>query len=152
MELLNLIWFITFGWWQAIVCLILAALFAFTIIGIPIAKSLLQFAKLSAFPFGKEIIKENKIKTKNISNIKRIGSIIINIIWFPIGLIFASIYIIIGLVSCVTIVGIPFGIVFIRSSKFVIWPIGSKVVSKKEAYALALANEIESRRNSISVL
>jgi len=150
MELLNLIWFITFGWWQAIVCLILAVLFAFTIIGIPIAKSLLQFAKLSAFPFGKEIVIENK--PKNISNIKRVGCIVINIIWFPIGLIFASFYIIIGLLSCVTIVGIPFGIVFIRSSKFVIWPIGSKVVSKKEAYALALANEIESRRNSISVL
>ena len=140
MELLNLIWFITFGWWQAIVCLILAALFAFTIIGIPIAKSLLQFAKLSAFPFSKEIIKENKIKTKNISNIKRIGSIIINTIWLPVGLILSIIYIILGLLSCVTIVGIPFGIVFIRSSKFVIWPIGSKVVSKKEAYALAATN------------
>ncbi len=146
MGLFNIIWFIIFGWWQALVYLVLAAIFAITIVGIPISKSLLQFAKLSAFPFDKEVIKETELKgSSNVSAIRKIGGLIVNIIWFPIGLILAIVYILAGIASFITIIGIPAGIVYIRSAKFVILPIGAKVVSKKQAYAAAVANEIEKR-------
>ena len=55
-------------------------------------------------------------------------------------------YILLGIISFITIVGIPAGIVYVRSAKFVIWPIGAKCVSKKQAYAAAVANEIEKRQ------
>lgn len=146
MGLFNVIWFVFFGWWQAIVYLLLSALFAITIVGIPIAKSLLQFAKLSAFPFDKEVIKETELKgNDNVSSVRKIGGTIVNLIWFPIGLILSIIYIISGIASFITIIGIPAGVVYCRAAKFIIMPIGAKVVSKKQAYAVAVANEIEKR-------
>lgn len=102
--------------------------------------------KLSAFPFGKEVIHETELKgSENVSAVRKIGGLIVNIIWVPIGIILAGVYIISGLVSFITIVGIPAGIVYCRSAKFVVWPIGAKVVSKKQAYAAAVANELEKR-------
>ncbi len=147
MGLINFIWFLTFGWLTALIYLLLAAVFALTIIGIPIAKALLQFAKLNAFPFDKEIIKETELKgSKNVSGIRKFFGILVNLIWLPIGLALAVVYVILGVVNCLTIKGIPQGIVFCRTAKFVIWPIGAKVVSKKQAYAAAAANEIAKRR------
>ncbi len=147
MGLVNLIWFVVFGWWQAVVYLILSILFAITVVGIPIAKSLLQFAKLSAFPFGKEVIKETELKgSRNVSFIRKFFGTVVNLIWLPEGVILAIVYLLSGIASFVTIVGIPAGIVYVRAARFVVWPIGAKVVSKKQAYASAFANEIE-RRN-----
>ncbi len=147
MGLINFIWFLTFGWLTALIYLLLSAVFALTIIGIPIAKALLQFAKLNAFPFDKEIIKETELKgSKNVSGIRKFFGTLVNLIWLPIGLALAVVYVILGVVNCLTIKGIPQGIVFCRTAKFVIWPIGAKVVSKKQAYAAAAANEIAKRR------
>lgn len=79
-------------------------LFAITIIGFPIAKSLLQFAKLSAFPFGKEVIKEPELKgSDNVSVVRKVGGMILNIIWVPIGIVLAVIYLASGILSFISI-------------------------------------------------
>tara|TARA_B100000886_G_scaffold327817_1_gene275643 strand:- start:99 stop:539 length:441 start_codon:yes stop_codon:yes gene_type:complete len=146
MGLFNLIWFVFFGLINSIVYLVLSLIFAITIIGIPIAKSILQFAKLSAFPFGKEVIRETELKGKeNVSGFRKIGGIILNIIWFPLGLILSLLHLILGIVAFCTIIGIPIGIVYVRMSKFLLFPIGAKVVSKKQAIASAVANEVSKR-------
>ena len=146
MGLFNLIWFVFFGLINSIVYLVLSLIFAITIIGIPIAKSILQFAKLSAFPFGKEVIRETELKgKKNVSGFRKIGGIILNIIWFPLGLILSLLHLILGIVAFCTIIGIPIGIVYVRMSKFLLFPIGAKVVSKKQAIASAVANEVSKR-------
>ena len=142
----NCIWFFLFGWWQAIVYLLLSLIFAITIIGIPIAKSLFEFAKLCALPFDKEIITETELKgSNNVSIIRKIGGIIANMMWFPIGIVCALEYLIAALVCFITVIGIPAGIVYCKATKFIIFPIGAKVVSKKHAYASAVANELERR-------
>ena len=148
MGLFNLIWFLVFGLINSIVYLVLSLIFAITIIGIPIAKSMLQFAKLSAFPFGKEVIRETELKGKeNVSGFRKIGGIILNIIWFPLGLILSLLHLILGIVAFITIIGIPIGVVYVRMSKFLLFPIGAKVVSNKQAIASAVANEISKRQN-----
>ena len=148
MGLFNLIWFVFFGLINSIIYLALSLIFAITIIGIPIAKSMLQFAKLSAFPFGKEVIRETELKGKeNVSGFRKIGGIILNIIWFPLGLILSLLHLILGIVAFITIIGIPIGVVYVRMSKFLLFPIGAKVVSNKQAIASAVANEISKRQN-----
>lgn len=130
----NIIWFIFFGWWNCILNGLLGALFYITIIGIPIGKSLFQFAKLMAFPFGKVIIKETDIKGKeNVSAVRRVGGAIANIIWIPFGLIGFVAYVVTAIGCAITIIGIPAAIVWARAAKFIIWPIGAKVISKEEA-------------------
>jgi len=144
--LFNVIWFIFVGCWSALCYLLLSGLFAITIVGLPIAKSLLQFAKLTAFPYGKEIIRETELKgAENVSGARKIGGLIVNVIWFPIGLFLTCGYIFAALLCFITIIGIPVGVVFIRMGSFCLTPIGAKVVTKKQAYASAVANELERR-------
>ena len=146
MGLFNLIWFVFFGWINALLIIILSGIMAITIIGYPIAKSLFQFAKLSAFPFGKEVIRETELKGKgNVSSIRKIGGIIANIIWFPLGLFMTIVYFLLGIIMFFTIIGIPIGIVYVRMGKFILLPIGAKVVTKKQAFASAVVNEMEKR-------
>lgn len=148
MGLFNIVWFIFIGWWSSLAWLIIAIHFAITIIGIPIAKSCLEFAKLNAFPYGKEIIKETELKGESeVSSLRKIGGLVLNIIWFPIGVLASFSYLVFGLFSFVTVIGIPVGVVMIRMAKFVLFPIGAKVVTQKQAYASAVANEIAKRSN-----
>jgi len=149
MGLFNLVWFVFVGWWSAIVILLLSVIIAITVIGYPIAKSLFQFAKLSAFPFGKEVIRETELKGKsNISTTRKIVGVIANIIWFPLGLLLTLVFLVAGILAFLTIIGIPIGVVYVRMGKFILFPIGSKVVTKKQAFASATVNEMEKREKN----
>ncbi len=52
----NIVWLILAGWWLALGHLILAILFAVTIIGIPFAWAHLKLAGLALWPIGKMIV------------------------------------------------------------------------------------------------
>ncbi len=54
--IMNIIWIIIGGIWISLSHLLLALLFAITIIGLPFAGQHLKLAKLALFPFGKEIV------------------------------------------------------------------------------------------------
>jgi len=127
----NVVWFLLVGWWNALLFLILSGLFMITLVGIPIGKALYNFSILHAFPFGKEILRETELKgTANVSLIRRIFGTLLNILWLPLGLAFTIVYIVAGLAACLTIIGIPTGIVYMRMGKFLLFPIGAKVVAK----------------------
>lgn len=146
-SLFNVIWFIFGGEVLALVWLVLSGLCYITIIGAPIGRSCLEFAKLSAAPFGKEIIREKELSESSpFSGVKKAVNFILNLIWFFIGVFLSLAHLVVGLASCVTIVGIPAGIVHIRMGKFILFPVGARVVSKKKAYAIAAANEIKKRK------
>jgi len=142
----NVIWFVFGGALVALVWLVFAALFAVTIIGLPIARACLEFAKLSAFPFGKAIIRDTELKgADNVSGLSKVISLILNILWFPIGVTLALVYLAWGIVACCTIIGIPAGIVCVRTAKFVLFPVGARVVTQMQAQASATANMLEKR-------
>ena len=144
-SLFNIIWFILVGWFSALCMLILSGLFAITIVGIPIAKALLQLAKLNAVPFGKELVRETEANNQT-AKVSSLVNKILNIVWLPIGIILIVAYVILGLLASITIIGIPVGIVYIRMGKFLLAPVGLKVISKKKAYAVAVANELQKNK------
>jgi len=143
----NVLWFLLLqGPLWALVSLIFAGIFAITIIGLPIARACLEFAKLAFAPFGKAVVRDTELLgDKNVSGASKVISTILNIIWFPFGLVTAISYFLLGVSFCVTLIGIPFGIVYFRMGKFIFLPIGKRVVSKKQAFAAAAANEMEKR-------
>ncbi len=147
MGLFNVVWFLFFGWLSAFLVLILSGFMAITLIGFPIAKSLLQFAKLSAFPFGKEVIREKELKGKgSVSSVRKIRGIIANIIWFPLGLFLTIVYFLLGIIMILTIIGIPIGIVYVRMGKFILMPLGARVIfQKKQEFTSAVVNEMEKK-------
>lgn len=113
----NLLWFICggiiewFGW------VVAGLLWCITIIGIPIGKQCFKFAKLSAFPFGKEVVYGGGA-----------GSLLLNIIWLMVtGLPMAVTSVILGAIMYVTIIGIPFGKQFFKLAKLSLMPFGSSI-------------------------
>ena len=135
----NIIWFIFGGWWNFLFNGFLGILFSITIIGIPIGKALFQYAKLMVFPFGKVIIKETELKGKeNVAAVRRVGGVIANLIWLPVGIFMFIGNVLLAVASAITIIGIPVAIVLVRSAKFLIWPVGAKVITKDQAEMLRM--------------
>lgn len=59
-----------------------------------------------------------------------VGSVLANIVWFVLAGIWMVIgYILAGLLNCVTIIGIPFGIQSFKMAKLALWPFGSQIRS-----------------------
>ncbi len=114
----NLIWVIFGGFITALVWNVYGVLWCLTIIGIPLGKQCFKFAKLSFMPFNKEIVEKNTGAISFLSNL----------IWaittgFPMALENA----VIGLIFCVTIIGIPFGKQYFKLAKLSFAPFGFEV-------------------------
>jgi uncharacterized membrane protein YccF (DUF307 family) len=143
----NVIWFILGGLILGLGWFLIGLFFFITIIGIPIGKACFEFGKLSMFPFGKEVIRETELKgSSNVSGIKKLFHIVVNIIWFPIGITLTIVYFVYGILSFITIIGIPVGVVYVRMGQFLLFPIGARIVNKKQALASAVVNEMERRQ------
>ena len=113
----NLIWFIFGGFIMGLSWVITGVLWCITIVGIPVGMQCFKFAGLAFSPFGKEV---------------RYGggaiSFLLNILW----LIFGGIPLaleaaVFGLLFCVTIIGIPFGMQCFKISKLALMPFGTLV-------------------------
>ncbi|HZJ87451.1 MAG TPA: YccF domain-containing protein [Erysipelothrix sp.] len=114
----NLLWFIFGGLWQGLSWFIIGLLWSVTIIGLPIGLQCFKFSKFTLFPFGKQVI------------YGPLGfSTLINVLWlFFGGLPLAIAAITNGLVLCITIVGIPFGLQCFKFAKLALFPFGAKIV------------------------
>jgi uncharacterized membrane protein YccF (DUF307 family) len=61
---------------------------------------------------------------------------ILNIIWLVFsGLWLALLYVLAGVIMCITIIGIPFGIAALRMASMVLWPFGRTAIKRPEAGA-----------------
>ncbi|MCH5272679.1 MAG: hypothetical protein J1E35_03305 [Lachnospiraceae bacterium] len=138
----NILWFVLGGWWTALLWICLGILCCVTIVGIPIGKACFQYANLMAFPFGKVIVKETFIKGKeNVSGIRRFFGTLVNILWLPIGFVMFIGSVGTIIVCCISIIFIPVAVVVAKSSQFLLWPVGAKVITKEEYQAILIAQK-----------
>ena len=113
----NIIWFLTGGFISGLLWIIIGCLWCITIIGIPIGVQCFKFAGLSFFPFGKTVSYDDGL-----------GSIILNILWVIfIGIEMSLIHLVVGLIMCITIIGIPFGLQHFKIAKLALFPFGTAV-------------------------
>lgn len=76
-----------------------------------------KFASLSFFPFGKDVVYGGGA-----------GSFLLNIIWLLVsGLPLALEHLIIGILLCITIIGIPFGLQQFKLAKLALMPFGADI-------------------------
>lgn len=114
----NLIWFIFGGVFSGLSWVLAGCLWCITIVGIPIGLQCFKFASLSFFPFGKEVEYGGGI-----------GSMLVNIIWLLIsGIWLALEHVAFGLVFCITIIGIPFGLQHFKLAQLALMPFGSRII------------------------
>lgn len=129
----NAIWFVFGGAILALIWLIGAALFAISIIGLPVARASLEIAKMSAFPFGKDVVHVRELDAKGLSTATAVtGTIgfLANIVWaLTFGWVLFLGHIIAGVLNCITIIGIPFGLQSFKLAGISLWPVGRRVVS-----------------------
>lgn len=114
----NIIWVLFGGVILAVAWLICALLCFCTIIGIPVGIQCLKFASFVLWPFGRSI----QISSSG-------GHFILNIIWiFFFGWELAILSLVIGLIWCITIIGIPFGIQSIKFAQLAFLPFGAEII------------------------
>ena len=117
----NILWLIMGGLVVSLYYALMGVLFCITVIGIPFGLQLIKMAGLALWPFGRDVHSD--------SNDGGCLSIIMNVIWIIFGGIeIAMLHIGFGIVCCLSIVGIPFGMQHFKMAILAFVPFG-KVIS-----------------------
>ena len=113
----NLLWLCLGGWSLGLSWLLAGVLWCITIVGIPIGLQCFKFAGLALFPCGKEVVYGGGAV-----------SFLCNLVWLIVsGLPLALVSVGTGLLYCITIVGIPFGIQCFKLAQLALMPFGARV-------------------------
>jgi uncharacterized membrane protein YccF (DUF307 family) len=151
----NVIWFVFGGAIIALFWLLGAVIFAISIVGLPLTRAAWEMAKLSAFPFGKDVIHVRELDGKGVSGKTAVtGTIgfIVNVIWaLTFGVVLFFLYLIAGVINLLTIIGIPFALQSFKLAGISFWPVGRRVVSVELARAARESNaqdQLSRYRNS----
>jgi uncharacterized membrane protein YccF (DUF307 family) len=116
----NLIWLIFGGLATSIEYLISSLLLMITIIGIPFGFQTMKLALLALWPFGREV-------TDN-DNSGGCLYILMNILWIIFGGFWISLtHLVFGLLLCITIIGIPWGIQHFKMVGLALAPFGKNI-------------------------
>lgn len=116
----NLIWLIFGGFMIALEYLVASIILMITIVGIPFEVQTLKLASLALWPFGREAV----------PGYRATGCLytLMNIIWiFTGGILIALSHLFWGLVLCLTIIGIPFGMQHFKMASVALTPFGRDV-------------------------
>ena len=113
----NVLWFICGGFLSGLSWCLAGCLWCITIVGIPVGLQCFKIASLSFFPFGKEVVCGGGA-----------GSFLLNLIWLIVsGLVLALEHALWGVLLCVTVIGIPFGLQQFKLAKLALMPFGAEV-------------------------
>lgn len=114
----NILWIIFGGLILSIFWAVVGIILCITIVGIPFGTQCFKFANLMLFPFGREVVYGGSTV-----------SLLLNILWIVVfGLNLALWSLAIGILWCLTIVGIPIGLQSIKFAKLSLMPFGANIV------------------------
>ena len=126
--ILNVVWLVLSGFWLAIGYALAGILMCILIITIPFGIASFRLAAYVLWPFGRTVVRRRDAGT---------ASTIGNVIWFILaGLWLAIGHITSGIVLCLTIIGIPFGIANFKLAVVAVAPLGKDIVSTSNPRAL----------------
>lgn len=118
--LLNIIWVIFGGFMIAVEYVFASVAMMITIIGIPFGLQSLKLAMLALWPFGTRIVDDGWPS----------GCLagLMNVIWWIAGgFAIALTHLAWGLIFCITIIGIPFGMQHFKLMRLALFPFGNNV-------------------------
>lgn len=116
----NILWLILGGILIAIYYWIIGLLFCITIVGIPFGVQLMKIGTFALWPFGHDV--------QSGPNDTGCLSILMNVIWILVGGIeITMLHLTFGVLFCLTIVGIPFGIQHFKMALLALMPFGKEI-------------------------
>ena len=118
----NILWFMLCGVWMGLAYLVAGVVSCITIIGVPFGIQSFKLAGYVMWPVGRELVE---------SPGNRFSKGVFNVIWIIIGGIWLAIaHVLFGVLLCVTILGIPFGIKNFSMAKLAMFPFDYSVQRK----------------------
>jgi uncharacterized membrane protein YccF (DUF307 family) len=125
--LLNLIWLILSGIWLAIGYALAGLVMFLLIITIPFGVAAFRLAAYVLWPFGRTVVRRPDAGA---------ASAVGNVIWFLlIGLWMALAHFGLGILLCLTIIGIPLGVGNFKLALVALAPLGKEIVSTDDPRA-----------------
>lgn len=118
--LLNIIWVVFGGLMVAIEYVIASVGMMVTIVGIPFGLQTIKLAMVALWPFGTKI-DDNAWPSGCLAGIMNI------IWWFLGGIPIALTHLFWGLLFCITVVGIPFGMQHFKLMRLALFPFGKSI-------------------------
>jgi uncharacterized membrane protein YccF (DUF307 family) len=119
----NLLWLIFGGGIPGFIAwLLCGVILCITVIGIPFGIASFRIAVFVLWPFGQELVDAERIGGHRI-----IGTGIANMLWLSI------FHALVGLMDCITIIGIPFGMANFKIAQAAFAPLGKRIVNKDMA-------------------
>ena len=116
----NILWLILGGLVAALIYFLVGVVLFCTIIGIPFGIQLFKLGEYALWPFGRELV--------NQPGEPGCVSVVMNLLWILLGWWeVALVHLVCGLVFCITIVGIPFGLQHFRMGLQSVFPFGKEV-------------------------
>jgi uncharacterized membrane protein YccF (DUF307 family) len=118
----NLVWLIFGGIVIAVQYFIGSILLMLTIVGIPFGIQTMKMAALALWPFGRD--------TRVHSRASGCLYVLMNIIWLICGGLFIAVtHAVLGVILCITIIGIPFGMQHFKMTSIALTPFGRDIVT-----------------------
>jgi uncharacterized membrane protein YccF (DUF307 family) len=126
---LNVLWFVLSGLWLAIGYAVAGLVLCLLIITIPFGVACFRLAAFVLWPFGRAVVRKPDAGAP---------STIANVLWFILaGLWMAIAHVVLGILLCVTIIGIPLGLGNFKLAAVAIAPLGKEIVSADDPLAQA---------------
>lgn len=124
----NILWVVLAGIWLAIGYAVSGVVLCITIVGIPFGIQAFKMAGLSLWPFGRTVVRSAE------GGCLELGA---NVVWLVLfGWEIFLVHLLSGLLLCITIIGIPFGIQAFKLSTLALWPFGRTILTVHEAEAM----------------
>ncbi len=117
----NILWFVLAGLWMAIAYVIAGLIQFVTIIGIPFGIQSFKLAGYALWPFGRVVV-QRADRDQALSCIGNAVWLVLSGLWLALG------HIVTGLLLCITIIGIPFGVASFKLAGLALVPFGKMVV------------------------
>ncbi|WP_340558956.1 YccF domain-containing protein [Streptomyces sp. GSL17-111] len=128
--ILNVIWLVLVGFWLFLGYLAAGVLLCITVIGIPFGIASFRIGVYALWPFGYSVVERRDAGA---------GSLVGNILWLVLaGWWLALGHIATGVVFCLTIIGIPFGIANFKLVPVSLMPLGREIVRSDAPRGYAL--------------
>jgi len=124
---LNVLWFLLSGLWLAIGYALAGLVLCLLIITIPFGVACFRLAAFVLWPFGRAVVRKPDAGAP---------SAIANVIWFVlVGLWMALAHLVLGILLCLTIIGIPLGLGNFKLAGVAIAPLGKEIVRSNDPRA-----------------
>ena len=125
--ILNVVWLVFSGIWLSIGYAVAGVVMCVLIVTIPFGIAAFRLSNYVLWPFGRTVIRKPDAGT---------ASTVGNAIWFVlVGLWMALAHLMLGVILCLTIIGIPFGIANFKLATVAIAPLGKEIVPTSDPRA-----------------